>query len=302
MKILLVDGNNLTWRAFGRAPLVFNGQRTEVIKIGVMMMRSYLEQFRPDLCYVVWDGGRNQKRKDLYPDYKKKPAPKTPVEQRELQLFFDQLGNLHDALLEMGIDQIRCRGQEADDVLYSLVKGYSPKDEVTVVSTDGDMIQLFLYHSGVRVWFPHKEKLISNSTEAEALFGVPLKYYITYKAMVGDPSDNLPGVKGIGPKGAMEMIGWLETGIDTQQSHKILEKWDEEAFKKMCALISFIGVSTQEILEGWMGASRELDDLYANALKVCETYGFEQWLDSMANFINPFDSYVRRRRTEICGL
>lgn len=305
MKILLIDGNNLTWRAFGRAPLVYDGQRTEVIKIGLMMLRSYLEQFRPDYCYVAWDGGRNKKRMDLYPEYKKKPEPQTEIEKRERALFFKQLDDLHSSIRLLGIDQIRCRGNEADDVMYTLVKQWSNRqraEEVVVVSTDGDMLQLFLHSNQVKVWFPNKTRMISNAQEAEAELGIPLRYYIAYKAIVGDQSDNLPGLKGIGPKGAQEIIEWLQSGEELPKKPKLLEKWNVETFDKMCALISFLDVPENDLRGGWIPASKELESMYAQALYICETYGFEQWLGNMAGFINPFDNYLRRRRLQKCEL
>lgn len=306
MKILILDGNNISWMAFGRSPLVFNGQRTELVKIGLSMVRGYLEQFRPDFCFMIWDGGRNKQRTELYPEYKKRSDKElTEVEVREKESFFQQLSQLRDALQVFGIDQVRCTGEEADDVIFTLVDKFAeelPESEVTVVSTDQDMMQLFLVADNVKVFSPVKNKLYGAACEVERELGFPLQYLIAYKAMVGDSSDNLPGIRGIGPAGAKTLIQFFVDGIQTPKVVSLLKKWDMKQFEKMVNLIMFMDVGFTAVARANVTVNVELNDLHYNAQQLCEQYGFDQWLQSMASFVDPFDSYLRRRSVRPCVL
>jgi len=76
MKILLIDGNNIAHMAYHIGIMLSNsGERVEVLFNGLRMIRGYLQEFEPDRVVVVWDGGRDERRKDAFPDYKKRKIP-----------------------------------------------------------------------------------------------------------------------------------------------------------------------------------------------------------------------------------
>jgi DNA polymerase-1 len=297
--LLVIDGNNLGWRAFGQAPLSFNGQRTEVIKIGLVMLRNYLNLFSPSNVVVVWDGGHDPFRVLLFPNYKRREIERTEEEKRERDLFFTQLSKLRESISKLGVDQICVSHREADDVIFSLLSSrFRVEEQAFVVSTDSDMLQLLSMYPEVVVYSPVKQILYTKD-EVEQRFGFPVEYYVMYKALVGDPSDNLPGVRGIGPEKAKVVIGYLRQGIEKnwQPCHRSLEKlWNEQRteYQKMLELITFRVVPENELREGWIPTSKA--DITEMVYEISNQYGFDQILENPVPFVVPFQSLHNRRQ------
>ena len=121
-KTLLIDSNNLLWRSSGKPPLTHEGIRTEAVYIGINMLKTYMQRFEPDSCIMVWDGGRDKRRTEKFPDYKRKKKEPTPVEKRERKILFSQAELLQLGFELLGVSQCQCKGLEADDVIYNFVK------------------------------------------------------------------------------------------------------------------------------------------------------------------------------------
>jgi DNA polymerase-1 len=299
MSTVIVDGNNVARMAFGQAGLMYNGRRTEIVKIGLAMIRSYLEEFNPDVAMVCWDGGRDSHRTLLFPEYKKKKKDLTQAEVLEKAVFFEQLGCLRGALHGLGLAQYRCLHREADDVIYTIIK-QSRRDigelgETVVISTDMDMFQLFSVAECLRIYSPIKKTSI-NKESAEDMFGFPMDYFMMYKAITGDASDNLPGIHGIGPVGAKKIIkSFVDEKFVISPSDRVLKLFMEkqEDYDKMLDLVSMIEIPRREIADGRTENQLGATTLFQNAIDIYKEFGFE--VGGLGKFIAPFDRYVRLR-------
>lgn len=296
MKTLIADGNNLGWMSFGIVPLTHEGQRIEAIYVGLNMIRSYLEKFEPDRFYLVFDGGRDAERMGLYPDYKKRKGELTEVEKRERDMFFDQLHRLREVTRALGIIQYRCKGREADDIIYSLLGD----TESIIVSTDKDFYQL-LEKDNVSIYNPVTKGII-NAKTVEEKYGIPIRYFVDHKALTGDPSDNLPGVKNIGDKGAEWLINNvfdLAVGIkeaNKRQQRMVNLLYDNmDTFSLMRELIRLKRIEREELKEGRMEDRPEtIEELQERAIAICEKYGFEQHQRNIVKFLLPFEILWRK--------
>lgn len=291
VKKLIIDFNNIGWMSFGICPLTFQNKRIEAIFVGLNMVRSYLVKFEPDICLIAIDGGRDAERMRLYPDYKKRKGELTEVERRERDIFFDQLYKLREVTRALGIVQYCCKGREADDIICSLLGN----TESIIVSTDKDFYQL-LEKDNVSIYNPVTKGII-NAKTVEEKYGIPIRYFVDHKALTGDSSDNLPGVKGIGDKGAEWLINNvfdLAMGIkeaNKRQQRMVNLLYDNmDTFSLMRELIRLKRIGREELKEGRMEDRPEtIEELQERAIAICEEYGFEQNLRNFPKFILPFE-------------
>ena len=290
---LLIDGNNFGMRAFGIVPLEWEGKRTEVSYVGLQMLRNYLEKFAPDRCVVVWDGGRDEYRKKLFPDYKRKHRQLTEEEEAKRDVFFDQVSTLTSVLRRIGFNQYRLRSREADDVIYSLVK---VGNEYIVVSTDEDFFQLLaLPNKKVKVYSPIRD-ILYTSELVEKKLGVPIEKFVEYKAIVGDPSDCLPGVRGLGPAKARLLFFGIEDLSPSEnkvaQRAAVVLRANQTTFETMKSMIKFIDIPNEEMEAGCLKAEVMSVEARSSELHaICRELGFERSIASFDEFVRPFESY-----------
>ena len=303
MKILLIDGNNLGRMSFGQAPLTHDSKRVEMLFIGLNMIRKYIADFEPDDCCIIWDGGHDSRRKNLFPEYKKKKKkPLTKVEKREKDAFFQQLNEFQKMLDSFEIPQIRCKGREADDVIYNVIIHDKLDSEFILVSTDKDFYQLLDYPRNVRIYSPGKKKEITIK-DVEKEFGIPISYYVDYKAIVGDPSDNLPGISGLGPVAAKWLVNNIllreirHHNIERSNRRKVDLLYDNmETFHLMRQLIRLMLIDSKEIEAGKFGTRTfALAGYQERAIWVLQEYGFKRFLDKFEQFFSPFEMLYRKR-------
>jgi len=298
-KIVIADGNNLGWMAFGITPLTHKGQRVEAIYVGLNMIRGYLRRFEPDEFYLVWDGGRDARRLKLYPDYKRRRKELSVEAVEERKNFFSQIQDLQGVMHSLGVVQFKCAGREADDVCHTLITG-DKNEYAMVISTDKDFYQV-LKHGRVEIYNPVTKGIIGEK-DTEKLLGIPVSYFVDYRALVGDVSDNLPGVKGIGEKWA----GWLinnifEEGINYDELTKSQVRMVNVlfdglgTFDLMGKLIRFKHISKKEMKEGrHERRPATLAELQEIGISICERYGFDKHLNGFSHFIRPFESLWRK--------
>ena len=182
---------------------------------------------------VVWDGGKPAFRMEIYPEYK---AQRTSMPE-ELRVQLDHLDQILEA---MNIPAIRAEGFEADDVLATLSKRVPEGTELMIVTSDQDAMQLVDGNVKVlRTTRGVSETKAYGRDEVIEEYGVTPEQIPDYKALVGDPSDNIPGVRGIGPKGAENLLKELGTvegiyenleRISAKGTRKKLEEGRESAF------------------------------------------------------------------------
>ena len=158
--VLLLDANNAFWRADSVTELHnAAGERVSGIFGMLRVIRSLMERFRPTEFVVVWDGGRSPMRKQVFPDYKKKPVKEEDKAQADFrrQDFSRQTTDLFDNLPLFGVKQIRLPKTEADDVIAMLTQEFVNMDvQPIIVSTDNDYLQLLQLSDNIIVHSPVK--------------------------------------------------------------------------------------------------------------------------------------------------
>ena len=210
-RLFLVDGYALIYRAFfallSRPLSTSRGENTSAAWGVANFLRRLLATHKPELLGWVHDAGASF-REELYPDYKATRAKLSD----ELQADFDQgIDRITQLLAAYRVPILSVAGFEADDVIGTLAKkGVEAGYNVVIVSGDKDFQQLV----GPRVWLLNpgrggpasvEEQWVGVENGSQRL-GVPPERVVDYLALVGDSSDNVPGVKGIGEKGAQELI------------------------------------------------------------------------------------------------
>lgn len=206
--LLLVDGNSILNRAYfgiGRnqrltAP---DGTPTGAIFTFFNMLFSFQDALQPERTCVCFDRPEPTFRHELYEDYK---AGRKAMDD-DLAIQFPLV---KEGLKYMGLNQVEKAGCEADDLIASLAKlGAEAGDHVYVLSGDRDLWQLI--SDQVTLIYPYKNKSGSGKDymgpeEFQQIYGFGPEAFLDFKALMGDPSDNIPGVPGVGEKTAMALI------------------------------------------------------------------------------------------------
>jgi len=209
--LYLVDGSGYIFRAYHKLPPMTDPQGTPVNAVFgfTTMLWKLIEDLNdaehPTHLAVVLDAARHSFRNEIYPDYKAH-RPEPPEDLRP------QFPLIRDAVRAFSVPCVELSGFEADDILatyatQALAQGY----RVTIVSSDKDLMQLI--QPGLDMRDPLKNVVLGPEAVIEK-FGVPPDKVVEVQALMGDSTDNVPGVPGIGPKTAAELIqhyGDLET-------------------------------------------------------------------------------------------
>lgn len=201
-KFLILDGHSLAYRAFHGLPVenfaTSSGQHTNAVYGFVSMLVNVLKDQKPSHLVVAFDVSRQTFRSERYPEYKATRA-KSPPE------FKGQVELIKQVLESLNISVVTADGFEADDILATLAK--SCDFPVSIVSGDRDSFQLI--DDRVTILYPRKGMSDLVHMTPDAVFekyGVTPKQYRSLAALVGESSDNLPGVPGVGPKTAAKWI------------------------------------------------------------------------------------------------
>ena len=198
--LVLVDGSSYLYRAFHAMPNLTNsrGEPTGAVYGVANMLRKLLKDYDPEYVAVVFDAPGKTFRDDLYTDYKAN-RPSMPDE------LSCQIASLHKIVAAMGLPLLMIPGVEADDVIGTLATQAAAAGMVTVISTgDKDMAQLVNDH--VTLIDTMKDARYDRQGVIDK-FGIPPERMVEYLALIGDTSDNIPGVPKVGPKTAVK---WLQ--------------------------------------------------------------------------------------------
>ncbi|WP_199068559.1 DNA polymerase I [Leucobacter sp. OLTLW20] len=203
---MIIDGHSLAFRAFYALPVesfqTASGQHTNAIHGFISMLINLLSNENPDSLAIAFDISRHSFRTEEYPEYKGTRG-ETPPE------FKGQVPLLQEALHAMGIRTIEKENYEADDILATLsLQGAQAGYRVLVVSGDRDTIQLV--DDNVTLLYPSKQG-VSELTRYDAekvmeRYGIRPEQYPEIAALVGETSDNLPGIPRVGEKTAVKWI------------------------------------------------------------------------------------------------
>lgn len=198
--LILVDGSSYLYRAFHALPFLTNsaGFPTGATYGVINMLRKLISDYHPDYMAVVFDAKGKTFRDNLYPAYK---ATRTEMPS-ELVL---QIESIHAIIKAMGLPILMIEGVEADDVIGTLTKQATEQGIDIIVSTgDKDLAQLVNQHVTLVNTMTNS---VLNVKTVEEKFGIPPEKFIEYLALVGDASDNIPGIPQVGPKTAVK---WLK--------------------------------------------------------------------------------------------
>jgi DNA polymerase I len=209
--VMLLDGNSLVYRAFFALPAdmaTASGQVTNAVFGFTSMLQYMLNEHQPDLLCVTFDRPEPSFRHAMIPDYKAGRA-ETP------DILRQQMGLVRQVVSVLDLPMVEIVGYEADDVLATLAtQGYARGDDVIVVTGDRDSYQLVQDNAGegtgsIRVLYNKRgvsDYALYDEAGIQERTGVHPTIYAQYAAMRGDPSDNLPGVPGVGEKTAAKLI------------------------------------------------------------------------------------------------
>ncbi len=222
-RLLVVDGTGIAYRAFHaiRGLRTRDGRPTNAIFGFLRALESERRKWRPTHWVVVFDGGRPSERVALLDSYKAQRKP-MPAE------LLDQLHQIDRFLDLAGIPYILIPGKEADDLMAVVARRAEKAGwEVIIVSSDKDLLQLV--SDRIRLAKPGKKAEAMGPEDVEALTGVSPSRIPLWLALTGDPVDNIPGVRGIGPKRAAELVARfgslkdLEAHLDEVAPERIRE-------------------------------------------------------------------------------
>lgn len=227
--VLIIDGHSMAFRAFYALPpdnfVTATGQHTNAVYGFVSMLTRLLETEKPTHIAVAFDVSRHSFRTEEYPEYKG-TRDATPEE------FKGQVELIREVLDAMGIVSLSREGFEADDILATLAYR-AGNDGATVLVVSGDRDSFQTVTDNVTVLYPGTgpgdlRRMTPQAVEEK--YGVPPHRYPEIAAIVGETSDNLPGVPGVGPKTAAQWINKYD-GLDN-----LLARADEIGGKRGAAL------------------------------------------------------------------
>ncbi len=203
-KMLLVDGNSMLFRAFyassyTRLSSTSQSVSTNAVYGFVSMLNKAIELVQPQAMMVAWDSGKKTFRHDAYPEYKgtRKPLPEELIEQ--FPLVREYLDAAHIARYQQD-------GLEADDIIGSLAKKY-PDWDINILSSDRDLLQLI--DPTTSVWLMKKgltEIVEMDEAALKTEMNLVPSQITDLKGLMGDASDNIPGLPGVGEKTALKLI------------------------------------------------------------------------------------------------
>jgi DNA polymerase I len=205
---LVLDGNALLHRAWHALPPMTtkDGLVVNAAYGFAMITEKMIETFKPDYMAVAWDLPGGTFRDEIYEDYK------AGREEKEQELY-DQIDIIQEILEAFGIPSVEAEGFEADDIIGTLSAKASKKGYKTLIVT-GDLDALQLVDDDVHVVFFIKGISQTKIYDREAVherYGLTTEQVIDYKALKGDSSDNIPGLKGVGDKTATLLLQAHET-------------------------------------------------------------------------------------------
>jgi len=221
--VFIIDGSSFLYRAYyAMRPLqTSKGVSVQAVYGFCRMVRKLIKDFKIEHIAIVWDSKGKNIRHEIFPEYKatRQQAPADLFTQKELILQF---------LTDIKMEQLATVGIEADDLIYSLAQKFHEQEyEVVIVSGDKDLAQIVNHTT--KIFDPFKDKMMDQE-KLEALYGFPLHKLPFFFSLTGDASDNIPGVKGIGKKGATDLVNQFESLDDLYNS---LNKVDRRKTKEL---------------------------------------------------------------------
>jgi len=202
--LILFDGNALVHRAFHALPplsITKTGEMVNAVQGFASTLLKLLRENKPDYWAIAFDRPAPTFRHEMFEDYKAQ-RPKTPPE------LVTQIERVHQLAEAFNLPIFEMDGYEGDDIIGTIsTQAVSKGIDTLIVTGDNDMLQVV--QPGVRVMSPRRgfaDTVVYDSPAVREKYGLDPAQLISYKALVGDTSDNIPGVKGIGEKTAVKLL------------------------------------------------------------------------------------------------
>ena len=267
-KLVIIDGNSLMHRAFYALPNLTNskGLHTNVIYGFVNMLYKLQDELKPDYIGIAYDRKGPTLRHQEYAEYK-------AGRQKMAEEMAEQIPVLKEVIAAMNIKQIEIDGYEADDIIGTVSELCTQKQVAALIVT-GDRDALQLINDHVHVFITKKgisEMIEFDRAKLMEVYEITPEQVTDMKGLMGDASDNIPGVPGIGEKTALELIKQFETLENTLQNRSLvkknkvrenLETYSEQAIfsKKLATIIRDVPIDIK--LEDFMVTSPDSNKLY----------------------------------------
>lgn len=221
--VFIIDGSSFLYRAYYsiRALTTKSGMPVNAVYGFCRMIKKLVDTYGPEYIVVVWDSKGKTVRHELYEPYKQtRQAPPSDL--------FGQKDLIKEFADAIGLVQLQQDGIEADDLMYSITEQLKQENHNSIlVTSDKDLRQVL--SDKVEILDPFKEEFVTKeSIEQKLGFGV--NRIVFYYALIGDASDNIPGVKGVGPKMADTLVKQFESLEDLYNN---IEKVESERAKKL---------------------------------------------------------------------
>jgi DNA polymerase-1 len=253
-KFAIIDGKSVFYRGYYAMPNLStkDGQPTGGVFGFATMALEVLHRLKPDYVAVAWDKPKTniRRRLEMYPEYKagRKPAPPD---------FYEQVTVLQDLLKAFGWPLYELDDYEADDIMGSLSVQASEKGiETMLITSDLDMLQLV--NANVHVYALKTGlsniELYSPKTFV-AKYGIQVDQFLDLKSLKGDSSDNIPGVPGIGEKGALDLLNQFKTLDGVYENLDLIK----ESTKKKLEAGKDLAYLSKDLARIWIDAPIKLD-------------------------------------------
>lgn len=202
-KLVLIDGHALVYRAYHAFPplTTSDGELVNAVYGFSRILLKVIQDLKPKYIVVAFDMGKPTFRHTAFAGYKAQ-RKETPTD------LISQLGRVKDVVQALNIPIFGVEGYEADDVIGTIAHAVHDKAKAIIVTGDKDAFQL-VEDNMVTVYMPPRQREDAkeyNEQDVEDKMGIPPTLIVDYKALSGDPSDNIPGVQGVGPKTAVNLL------------------------------------------------------------------------------------------------
>jgi DNA polymerase I len=205
--LFLIDGSSFLYRAYyGLKPLhTLEGIPVQAVFSFCRMIKKLIDAYKPEYCVLVWDSKGKTTRHEVFSEYKatRQAPPSDLFEQKDYIIRFAEL---------IGLKQYEKSGYEADDLMFSLACEWMEHSDnaVVFVTLDKDMGQALTLGEHIYLLDAFKNEIFDRVALQEKM-GFHVKQIPFYFALVGDTSDNIPGVKGIGKKTATDLVNQFDS-------------------------------------------------------------------------------------------
>lgn len=269
-KLLLLDGNSMLFRAYyatvySHRMTTSNGIPTNAIFGFIMMLNKAIDTIKPDGILVAWDAGKKTFRHDKFEAYK---GTRKPIDE-ELIVQFPIAREFLDTA---GICRFEIEGYEADDIIGSMAKSH-PEVQTTILTSDRDLLQLVDDSTSVLLMKKGITDMeLMDAAHFEEKYGLQPLQIIDLKGLMGDSSDNIPGVAGVGEKTATKLLQQYAS-VENVYAHideikgklkEKLEKDKDNAFmsKELATIYTNVELPFEIDQVSFVGYKESVNDFY----------------------------------------